>query len=418
VTAYGSWPIPTILADHGFAERPTVTPGQQPKWPTPTATPGRPTEGTVRFVRERWLAGELTEEEARGMLHGRHPAEAWGEAENAAEGHHKGLPAYKGPWPTPVASDATRGPDLKRAERERSGTDDLTTSVHRKENWPTPRSSPSGWYPETDETYNKRGRKGMEGLATEVVRREGMWPTPTAGVGTGFMSGPDNDVWRPSLEGAVKMSPEGPPPKVTADEFKGKGRGAAAKAWPTPTSSDRKGSRNTTLSRKNPGSYRQGTTLTDAAWQSDERWRTPTSRDHKGGSSQKWREREDGDKTPTLSDQAITREGSLGRLNPDWVEWLMGWPVGWTALEPLSDRWGALWEAEVAVQNRGWDEEPPGIPRLNKDVPNQTSRLRSIGNGWVPLCGAVAFVALVEVVRQVDVVLKRQDEEIDLFGLF
>jgi DNA (cytosine-5)-methyltransferase 1 len=24
-----------------------------------------------------------------------------------------------------------------------------------------------------------------------------------------------------------------------------------------------------------------------------------------------------------------------GRLNPDWVEWLMGWPIGWTALQPL-----------------------------------------------------------------------------------
>ena len=23
-----------------------------------------------------------------------------------------------------------------------------------------------------------------------------------------------------------------------------------------------------------------------------------------------------------------------GRLNPEWVEWLMGFPIGWTALEP------------------------------------------------------------------------------------
>lgn len=33
--------------------------------------------------------------------------------------------------------------------------------------------------------------------------------------------------------------------------------------------------------------------------------------------------------TPTLA----THAG--GRLNPPWVEWLMGWPIGWTALEPL-----------------------------------------------------------------------------------
>ncbi|AMM23206.1 hypothetical protein AX767_01550 [Variovorax sp. PAMC 28711] len=25
-----------------------------------------------------------------------------------------------------------------------------------------------------------------------------------------------------------------------------------------------------------------------------------------------------------------------GQLNPEWVEWLMGWPIGHTALEPLA----------------------------------------------------------------------------------
>jgi hypothetical protein len=24
-----------------------------------------------------------------------------------------------------------------------------------------------------------------------------------------------------------------------------------------------------------------------------------------------------------------------GKLNPTWVEWLMGWPMGWTDLKPL-----------------------------------------------------------------------------------
>ena len=33
--------------------------------------------------------------------------------------------------------------------------------------------------------------------------------------------------------------------------------------------------------------------------------------------------------TPTLSAQAG------GTLNPTWVEWLMGWPLGWTDLKPL-----------------------------------------------------------------------------------
>ena len=34
-------------------------------------------------------------------------------------------------------------------------------------------------------------------------------------------------------------------------------------------------------------------------------------------------------RTPTLA----THAG--GKLNPTWVEWLMGWPLGWTDLKPL-----------------------------------------------------------------------------------
>jgi hypothetical protein len=32
-------------------------------------------------------------------------------------------------------------------------------------------------------------------------------------------------------------------------------------------------------------------------------------------------------------DQILESEGS-GSLNPTWVEWLMGFPLGWTDLEP------------------------------------------------------------------------------------
>ena len=28
--------------------------------------------------------------------------------------------------------------------------------------------------------------------------------------------------------------------------------------------------------------------------------------------------------------------GTGGALNPTWVEWIMGWPLGWTGLEPLA----------------------------------------------------------------------------------
>ena len=38
-----------------------------------------------------------------------------------------------------------------------------------------------------------------------------------------------------------------------------------------------------------------------------------------------------------LNDEIAKNEHlTTGQLNPEWVEWLMGWPIGWTGLEPLA----------------------------------------------------------------------------------
>ena len=37
--------------------------------------------------------------------------------------------------------------------------------------------------------------------------------------------------------------------------------------------------------------------------------------------------------TPEEMSQYASKTG--GKLNPTWVEWLMGWPLGWTDLKPL-----------------------------------------------------------------------------------
>ena len=36
-----------------------------------------------------------------------------------------------------------------------------------------------------------------------------------------------------------------------------------------------------------------------------------------------------------LADQVCLIHGINGRLNPEWVEWLMGWPIGWTDCNAL-----------------------------------------------------------------------------------
>ena len=69
-----------------------------------------------------------------------------------------------------------------------------------------------------------------------------------------------------------------------------------------------------------------------------------------------------------------------GSLNPNWVEWLMGWPVDWTSLERLDD-----------AQILSWETEPPNLPRIAKGIKARKQRLTAIGNGQVPACAAMAF---------------------------
>lgn len=69
--------------------------------------------------------------------------------------------------------------------------------------------------------------------------------------------------------------------------------------------------------------------------------------------------------------------GNFGQLNPDWVEWLMGWPVGWT--DP---------DCETPVEV-SWESDPAddgSIPRTSARKEHRINRLKTIGNGQVPEC--------------------------------
>jgi len=64
---------------------------------------------------------------------------------------------------------------------------------------------------------------------------------------------------------------------------------------------------------------------------------TPNATDYKGAST-----RSPGKARPRCDDDLPTRIGG-GLLNPTWVEWLMGWPLGWTDLELLGTDKFHLW---------------------------------------------------------------------------
>lgn len=65
-------------------------------------------------------------------------------------------------------------------------------------------------------------------------------------------------------------------------------------------------------------------------------WPTPTATDTKGHPAEKrLRERMMESSRGVRLSEELARRGHLGPMNPEWVEWLMGWPIGHTALKPL-----------------------------------------------------------------------------------
>lgn len=96
--------------------------------------------------------------------------------------------------------------------------------------------------------------------------------------------------------------------------------------------------------------------------------------------------------TPTVhGDGGSGRKGNtpkFAQLNPDWVEWLMGWPVGWT--DPECDRpWPFL---PLGADPADLPPTMPGyVPRTTMRRKHRPARIRALGNGQVPQCASAAF---------------------------
>lgn len=157
---------------------------------------------------------------------------------------------------------------------------------------------------------------------------------------------------------------------------------------PTPEASDGSGGRvSAEVGGKRPSGAKRAVTLATAATRPD-LWPTVAARDWKDtgdgrmGSGQLpeavraaeprcarlWREGSGGDDLATS-----VHRNTPGALNPDWVEWLMGFPLGWTNPDAS--------ELMIAPWALG---EPEGVPRVASNVPNRRERLTALGNALVP----------------------------------
>tara|TARA_Y100001938_G_C8093708_1_gene436754 strand:+ start:2023 stop:3501 length:1479 start_codon:yes stop_codon:yes gene_type:complete len=166
-----------------------------------------------------------------------------------------------------------------------------------------------------------------------------------------------------------------------------------SKMWPTPTSTDYKdgGSEHSIRAqvKRKGNSVRLGSYV--PAFQ-NELLPTPVRGDgHKLGSHSLSRFIESGGRRYSADDHRGTGEPIEwlpGKLNPDWVEPLMGLPSGFTDLEK---------DVSVEIinpsswQDGSWEE---GIPRLTERKDNRVNRVKALGNSVVPQCAAAAFSIL------------------------
>lgn len=112
--------------------------------------------------------------------------------------------------------------------------------------------------------------------------------------------------------------------------------GSESTSWPTPTCQD-----SDKASKRMRLDYQNNLTALVFASESTQVFPTPTARDYKGGYTEASLTRKDGksrrfDALPNAVIGGVGTDVIPGHLNPQWVEWLMGLPTGWTDL----DSWG------------------------------------------------------------------------------
>ena len=115
--------------------------------------------------------------------------------------------------------------------------------------------------------------------------------------------------------------------------------GLLQQMWPTPVAKENNGSQAFKLTDAVEATMGKSMPVMQKnveKWKEFQMWPTPVCQDsrhattrHLDPNNQYWKS--------NLGEVVMSTEqtGIPGRLNPTWVEWLMGWPLGWTDLKPL-----------------------------------------------------------------------------------
>lgn len=284
-------------------------------------------------------------------------------------------------WPTTSARDWKDTPGMAQSATNKDGshrnrTDQLARAVYNhgqaapanhstngsrqglsEENWITPQSRDvTGSTQAAVDMWaqGQRPKTSDQRLRTQVAameKRQKLWPTITAYTPDMESNGPNGHSGT-YLAGAVKQE---------------------HKQWATPRA------------EHDSGRHRgQADTLHSQI----KVWGTPTARDHKSGRGNE--ERVYKELTP------MVERVQIGRLNPRWVETLMGVPVGWTmpsCSRPIADPANAAMMLSAGdVKNTTQTVHALGQIAVTTD--NRTDELRLLGNGVVPATAEKAIRTL------------------------
>ena len=222
-------------------------------------------------------------------------------------------------WPTPAARDCKGANSMEHLQREgkRNHADQLANAVKL---WPTVTAS----------DYRARGPNSHQQGLPEAVR---MWPTPTSRSGTG----PSQTETRQGGMDLQTAAALWPTPTVTGNynhpgsgPKAGMGLATAAKLYPTPTQFD------ATCGDIKGKEYNGQTQHAMKLIQAAKLYPTPTTGAGLCGGTGNYQQLKalEADGTISTEERRSMAAGNGGQLNPEWVEAMMGFPIGWTASGP------------------------------------------------------------------------------------
>jgi hypothetical protein len=199
--------------------------------------------------------------------------------------------------------------------------------------WPTPCAR--DYFPAHKPEYIQAKRAQGHGMSNlnDAVAHPHMFSTPTSTLGTnGGLVTPAKAREGGTLIEALSARTTWPTP----DAHMGSG-GRTSKSPPT---------------GKRASGTKQQITLNDAV-----KWATPTARD--------WRSGKASQATHDKNSRPLSKQAG-GSLNPDWVEWLMNWPITWSSINAVNPkefkRWSeasaAALQESACLRTMWWDSDP------------------------------------------------------------